>query len=616
MKIIKSIILSVSLILATSCTLDLQEDPNAVQPSQTVPGLILNSMQRNLAGLFNGASTNGMILSRLQNSGGSTYANVFNPQSFDGTWSTAYSNILQDAKVLTEQADASGLARHAGMARVISAYTLLLLVDSFGDVPYSQAFQGSTNFNPEVDDMASLYDVALGLLDKAIEDLGTPTTTAGGYLAPTAAIPTDLYYYTHVGQTSAGAVNYTNWIRAANSLKLKAYLNLRLTNAAAATAGINAVITHPVGLITTSAQNFIFRYGVSTADPDARHPRFVGSYPAGGGAYMSNWLMWHMFWGYGAQQNGAQGDPRMRFYFYRQTNTNSTNPNDIRCVTGTVPAHYPQSTGTAIIDNNIAGRPPLGLTVSNDPASGAWNRTFCYPSDRGYWGRDHVNNEGIPPDNLLRTTWGVYPAGGRFDANVNAGVNANLGMKGAGFQPLMMRSYVDFMLAEAALYLGVVPPGANNTATLRFAAGITNSMDDARAWAVNGTFGGPAGASAGEATLINTYYPQATFDSDRNNYVTSALAAFNAQASNDGKMNYVAREYWIALFGNGVEAWNLYRRTGMPTGMQPALNPSPGAFPRSYYYPANFATLNSTIEQKSDLAGRVFWDTNSSNLDF
>ena len=35
----------------------------------------------------------------------------------------------------------------------------------------------------------------------------------------------------------------------------------------------------------------------------------------------------------------------------------------------------------------------------------------------GYWGRDHGNDEGTPPDNFTRTASGVYPAGGSFDGS-------------------------------------------------------------------------------------------------------------------------------------------------------------------------------------------------------
>jgi hypothetical protein len=452
----------------------------------------------------------------------------------------------------------------------------------------------------------------LEILDKAKEDLNTPATTASpaGYLNAVAPVVTDMYY----------SNNYTKWTRLANTIKLKAYLNLRLTNGADATSKINALIADASatgGLITAQNENFIFRYGTLLSDPDARHPRFVANYPAGGGNYMSNWLMWHMYHGYDATQNGASGDPRIRFYFYRQTIANSTSSNEIRCLTESVPSHYPAATASAIIDNSVAGRPPLGVGAAhptNDPTDPAWGRTFCYPTNVGYWGRDHVDPQGIPPDNNLRTAWGVYPSGGRFDNNSASPVNQNVGMRGAGFQPIMMRSYVQFMLAEAALTLGTT-----GSARTYYQNGISYSMTDVRDWSVNGTLGTSAvSAAATEATVINAYYPAATYATDVTNYTNSALAAFDDRlaVSPNEALNYVAREYWISLFCNGVEAYNLYRRTGMPTGMQPVINPQPGAFPRSFWYPANFANLNSNVEQKANLAGKVFWDTNASNLDF
>lgn len=606
---VKSIFLTCSIIIATSCTLELQEDPNAVQPEQALPNLTLNSIQRNLGGLFNTFSTYGMQLTRLQNSGGSLYSNVFTPETFDGVWETAYAGILQDGKVLLEQADANGLARHAGMTRVISAYTLLMLVDYFGDVPFSEAFQGSANLNPAPDNQRDLYEQIVQMLDQAKLDLSTATIANGGYLNATAPAPVDQYY----------ANNYGRWIKLANTLKLKIFVNLRADDPARATSEINALLNDPSGLITNANENFVFRYGANIVDPDNRHPRFTATYPAGSGLYQSNWLMWHMFHGYDALQNGAPGDPRLRFYFYRQTNANSSDPNTIRCIVQAVPDHYPQSpSGTAIVLNSKAGMPPgiaynpaQPVSATNpNPAHPAWSRTFCYPTNAGYWGRDHVDPQGIPPDGLLRTMPGAYPAGGRFDANVNSGVNQNIGMRGAGIQPMMMRSNVQFLLAEAALYLGI-----SGSALGYFQNGIRYSMTDVRDWSVAGTYGnGPA--SPTEAATINGFYSAAAYSTDVNNYVASASAAYTAQGNNDARMNFIAREHWIASFGNGNEAYNLYRRTGMPTGMQPVINPDPGAFPRTNWYPAAFANLNSKVEQKASLDSKLFWDKNSTVLDF
>ncbi len=622
MKLIKKLILTLCVLLGTSCTLDLREDPNSVQPDEILPSLVLNSMQRNLAALFQTASTFGMEMTRLQNAGGATYDRSTTPETFDGMWSTAYASILSDANELIASADELGYARHAGIARVIQAYTIMLLVDYFGDVPFSAAFQGSANFNPALDDQADLYNQVIDILDQARLDLTTlfPTSVPAGYLNPVTPGITDMYYNN----------NYTRWVRLANTLKLKAYLNLGDVTA------INALIAESTtilpglpfgGFITAQNENFVFRYGLTTGDPDARHPRFLANYPAGGGNYMSNWLIWHMYHGYDATSAGTtsvtvgQGDPRMRFYFYRQTNVNSSNSAEIRCLTETLPSHYPSSTGTAIVDHSIGGRPPLGqgaLHPTVDPADPAWDRTFCYPTDKGYWGRDHVDPQGIPPDGLLRTAWGAYPSGGRFDANVNGFVNANIGMRGAGFQPIMMRSFVQFMLSEAALTLtGIVDAVPART---RFQNGIDNSMTDVRDWAVNGTYGTTAVAiSPNENATITAFYPPANYTTDAANYRNLALASYDNRVavSNTVAMNYVAREFWIASFGNGIEAYNLYRRTGQPSGMQPVINPLPTPFPRSFWYPANAANLNSSIDQKTGLDIKVFWNASSTtNLDF
>lgn len=614
-KIFKKIVLAFAIVLASSCTLDLREDPNAVQVNQALPSLLLNSIQRQLPALVNAANTFGGQMTRQLNGGGQIYFNAYTPQDFDGMWSTAYAGILTDINSLLKIADADGYARHAGMARVIQAYTLVLLVDFFGDVPFSQSFGGAANFNPKADSGAEIYALALDILDKAKVDLTTAPTTAvvPGYLNPVAPAIQDQYY----------SNDFSRWVRLANTLKLKIWLNLRLTRAGDATAAINALLAEPAptgGLITAANQNFIWRYGVSLSDPAARHPRFIAQYPGGSGDYQSNWFIWHMFHGYDATSSlpavGA-GDPRMRFYFNRQVIVNSSSTNELRCLGESRPDHYPFATAGAINPNSLAGIPPMGEAPTHptrDPSDPAWGRTFCTPTNVGYWGRDHVDPQGIPPDGLLRTAYGPYPVGGRFDTSHGQGVNQNQGMRGAGMQPIMMRSFVQFMLAEAALFLGTT-----GSARTYYETGIRNSFEDVRNWSINGTLSTSSIAAApNEATAINTFYPAANYTTDVNNYVTSALAAFDNRlaVSADQAMNYVGREYWIALFGNGYESYNLYRRTGKPTGMQPVINATPGEFPRSFWYPANFANLNSSVEQKANLGNKVFWDTNTSNLNF
>lgn len=81
------------------------------------------------------------------------------------------------------------------------------------------------------------------------------------------------------------------------------------------------------------------------------------------------------------------------------------------------------------------------------------------------------------------------------------------------------------------------------------------------------------------------------------------------------KTDVINKEFWIALFGNGVEAYNAYRRTSAPRGLQPTLQTSSDAYFRSLVYPAVYANLNSSATQKDATAtNKVFWDNNPDNL--
>ena len=72
----------------------------------------------------------------------------------------------------------------------------------------------------------------------------------------------------------------------------------------------------------------------------------------------------------------------------------------------------------------------------------------------------------------------------------------------------------------------------------------------------------------------------------------------------------IAKEFFVALYGNGIDAYNFYRRTGYPSDLQPDLEPNPGAFIRSFLYPAVYANNNNTVTQKTSVTEKVFWDNN------
>ena len=544
-KKIKISIIALFTIMVSSCELDLLDNPNAVTPNNIDVNFLLSNIQVAFSGHFNNLSDPGMRLTRMLNQGAAIYENAVSPGGFDGTWNTAYANILTDVKTIIPIAEKGELFVHAGIARTIRAYVLASLADTFGDVPNSEALDAA-NFTPKADGAASVYTSAIADLDKAIENFSAKSK---------AGASTDLIY--------GGSAD--SWIRIANTIKLKMLLNRRLIDKAGSTTAINALITGDK-LVSTAGQNFVWRFGSNLSNPDTRHPRYQGQYtPTGGGDYHSNSYM-------GALYNDKTApDPRIRYYFYRPVNVNSKDVNQIRCITNQKPLHYKESD------------------------------VFCYPTQVGYWGRDHLSNEGIPPDNLLRTAWGLYPAGGLYDNNAARGVSLGAGAGGAGIHPIMMRSFVDFMLAESAITLET----RGNPKTLLKSA-IEKSMADVRALALGTT----------EAGKIATFETDQKIDWSKSveAYVTEVLANYDKATTEAGRLNIIGTEYWLALHGNGVEAYNLYRRTGTPNNQQPALEANPGGFARSFFYPTNYVIRNANAKQKASVTAPVFWDNNPATL--
>ncbi len=541
-RIIYSLFIALGLVAASSCDLDLLEDPNNVSPSTASPNLVLNRIQLDFAAFFNTTGNHGMRITRMLTLGNNLYEQAYVPVTFNGMWTQSYANILNNIKLLLPLAEESNFRRHAGIARTLRAYTLMTLVDHFGDVPWSEALDPN-NFSPKIDQGASIYEAALADLQAAKAD----------FQAQSVGTPTDFFYNN----------NAQRWLRLIATLELKYHLNRSLIDQGGSTSAINALIS--AANFIGPGDDFVFRYGQNQTDPDSRHPRFTGSYIAGGGDYQATWYMF--------QLTEAKGfdDPRARYYLYRQRLANPTDPDELRCISEFAPSHY--QTGSF---------------------------PFCLPGTRGYWGRDHLNAEGIPPDGLARTVWGLYPAGGRYDNNSGQPVNnPQLGNRGAGIQPIMLSAFVDFMLAEAVVRLG-----ANGNAKELLLSGIGKHMGYVRAFAMGSS----------EAAAINAFEASANgspWDAAVAAYTAFVSGQYDGAGNTQARMRVIGREYWLSLYGNGIEAYNLYRRTGMPDNMQPALiNPTGGVFPRSFLYPNDFVVTNKNAEQKPGLNVKVFWDNN------
>ena len=539
--------------------LDLAENPNQLSLEQSSPDLLLNSIQIDFATFVELMGQNGADLVRIGYMNGRQYGNITNysPTNLNLEWNTAYqadngeglatgleiNGILADIRALAPDAESGELFRHTAISQFIEAYTIVTLVDFFGDVPYSEAIQAtgdSPNLNPAVDSGASIYEAALQLLEDAVANFEIDVVTE----------PTNDFYY---------GGDWDRWIDAANTLRMKIYLQTRLVDPTAI-GNFNSIVASG-DFIQSSAGDLQFQWGNNEVQPDSRHPRYAANYTSSGGAdYLPNWLMNLM---------DIADDPRIRYYFYRQVNATpgaEAPPNEetLACSLEPVPQHY---------------------------TDGGF--TFCFLPN-GYWGRDHGQNAGIPPDGFTRTVYGVYPSGGLFDDSSFNGLSVGDGAGGAGITPILLSSWVDFMQAEVAM-LGAAADGRPFLLNA-----ITQSVDKVTSF-------GSLDSSA-DLSLAPT---QGNID----NHLMNVADAFDA-ADDMGKWDILAEQYLIALFGNGIDGYNFYRRTGFPTTLQPNLEPDPGTFIRSLNYPADFANNNSSVDPKPDQTIQVFWDNNPASPAF
>ncbi|MEP7251715.1 MAG: SusD/RagB family nutrient-binding outer membrane lipoprotein [Ginsengibacter sp.] len=157
------------------------ENPNA--PQTVVPAVILPSIEISLAYTQGGDLTRFSTLFAQHSVGFSRQAQayfsyVLTSTDFDTPWGNLYTSVLGNNKDLLTRADAGGYNVYGGIARILMAYSLQLLVDEWGKVPYSQALKGNDNTEPVFDDDKALYDTIVNLVDKAIVQLNDPNPGA------------------------------------------------------------------------------------------------------------------------------------------------------------------------------------------------------------------------------------------------------------------------------------------------------------------------------------------------------------------------------------------------------------------------------------------------------
>lgn len=569
LKYLKIIILFSGIVALSSCKkkFDINYDPNRIPDSNSPIAQLLTSAQVNLG--FEGGSDlfrfSTLIMQHM--SGGASQANQtwdyyrYNITGSDqnNVWGSIHATTLNDLELIIKQGATSPY--YTGIAKVLKAYEYSLVVDVWGDVPYTEAQQLTGNTQPNYDDDATIYPKLITLLSEAVTELNASSSV----LTP----GTNSVIYPGIFATVKA-----NWIKLANTLRLRLLLHYSKINPAFCVAQITALVnTTGITFFASNADNFQMKfYDVA----NQRNPisQFEVSRP--------NYLFADASM---LALMGSKNDPRRPYYFtsfpYQgiqlpiTLNTSAaTVTGNVLLFTSTVSAATPG--GPAAVGMRVSGTniPPntfatavtaTSITLSNNvTGTGVGAGATIVVAPENFVGVSAAAPPIAPNNNYSRIH--VFLRGA-----VTAGAAPPFTYSGAAPQRMLSYAEYSFIRAEAALL------GAPGIAQQFYTDGITASMDE-----------------VGVAAI------------DKANYLAAngTLSGTTAQ-----QLRKIIEEKYIASFGVSVEPWTDWRRTGYPF-ITPPTNAVIGTVPRTLFYPQSEIDLNphNPGQKGSDLQARVFWD--------
>lgn len=160
-------------------------------------------------------------------------------------------SALSDAKFAAQQANKKAIIE------LLKVYTFQVLVDTFGDIPYTEALN-PTNVLPKYDDDAAIYPDLLIRANAALAVLNASTATES-FNSGDVVFDGDL----------------TSWINFGNSLKVKIGINLADVNTGLAQTAIESAVL--AGVITDNSQNASMVYATAAPLYNPLHADLVAS---------------------------------------------------------------------------------------------------------------------------------------------------------------------------------------------------------------------------------------------------------------------------------------------------------------------------------------------------
>lgn len=259
-------VLAVLLIVAISCTKDfdtINQNNNRPTSAQAAPEMLLTNCVEALTDRlqsvdFGEEIGNGWIQhhAKVQY----TDEDRYRPRttSTNGIWTSFYASAGMDAEAIIKVATARGADydNYKGVGLVLKCLVMEILTDTYGDVPYSEAFKAGPAdggiLNPKYDTQESIYTDLLAKLEEANTLLDA---------AKPAILGDNLYGRYATAAAPKGNVIY--WKKFANSLRLRLLLRMADRNSALVTTEMTKMLvtspaTYPI--FTSNADNAALEY--------------------------------------------------------------------------------------------------------------------------------------------------------------------------------------------------------------------------------------------------------------------------------------------------------------------------------------------------------------------
>ena len=281
-------------------------------------------------------------------------------------------------------------------------------------------------------------------------------------------------------------------------------------------AQVQALLANPDQLISSTDESFLLPYG-TLGSTDDRNPAYQEYFSTQRSNHISPWF-YEILKGRNAGINMGNPDPRIPYYFYNQLHPDEAPENQ---------TEYRDSAFATIYFGSV--------------------------------GPDRDRNN----QNTL-TTLGVYPAGGLFDDGSGGGPDAADGVDGTestGAAPYRFITYADRLYLEAEL----INEGL-----------ATGNARDVLEQAITESFA--TVDMVVEMASPPQSIPELSGSPEAQTYIDNVLAEFDAGAATK-KLEVIMTQKWIQSFGNGVDAFTDYRRTGYPIMWDPSnTTMAPGGF--------------------------------------